>query len=69
MWARGGVVLHVCPTWLITGESTELVQEFFVRKRLGEFDLSRLSARQVEAFAILESAWIAEINDGQQNTR
>ena len=47
----------------------ELVQEFFVRKRLGGFDLSRLSARQVEAFTILENAWIAETNHGQQNTR
>lgn len=69
VWARGDVVLHVCPTWFITAENTELVQEFFVRKRLSGFDLATLSARQVEAFAILDNAWIAEINNGQQNTR
>jgi hypothetical protein len=69
VWARGDVVLHVCPTSFITAESAELVQEFFVRKRLSGFDLSRLTARQVEAFAILDNAWITEINDGQQNTR
>lgn len=69
VWARGDVVLHVCPTWFVTAESAELVQEFFVRKRLSGFELSRLSARQVEAFAILDNAWIAEINDGHQNTR
>jgi hypothetical protein len=69
VWARGGVILHVCPTWLITAESMELVEEFFVRKRLNGFDLSRLTARQVEAFTILDNAWIAETNNGQQNTR
>jgi hypothetical protein len=62
-------VLNACPTSLITAESIGLVEEFFVRKRLGEFNLFRLTARQVEAFAVLESAWIAEMNNVQQDTR
>jgi hypothetical protein len=36
---------------------------------MGAIEFSVLSARQVEAFAILESALTAEIRDGQEKRR
>ena len=69
MWARRGIALRTCPKSYITAESLTLVEEFFVRRRLGGMNFAELSARQVEAFVILEKALATEMNDGQQNTR
>ncbi len=64
MWARRNVTLDRCPKPYITVESQSLVEEFFVRRRLQGFDSDGLSARQVEAFTILESELAAELNSG-----
>ena len=69
MWARKGVVLETCPKSFVTAESETWVEEFLVWRRLGGLDVKELSARQVEAFAILEREIAAETKDGQQNTR
>jgi hypothetical protein len=69
VWARRGIALRTCPKSYITAESLTLVEEFFVRRRLGGMNFTELSARQVEAFVILEKALAKEMNDGQQNTR
>ena len=66
MWARKDIVLFTCPKSYVTSDSEALVEEFFVRRRMGAIDLSELSARQVEAFAILEQALTSEIRDGQE---
>ena len=60
VWARRNVSLDTCPKPYITGESLSLVEEFFVRRRLRGFDGEDLSARQVEAFLILENELAAE---------
>ena len=65
VWARKDVALETCPKSYITAESLALVEEFFVRRRLHGIEFSTLSARQVEAFLILEQALTSEINDGQ----
>jgi hypothetical protein len=69
VWARNDVTLFTCPTSYITAASETLVEEFFVRRRMGAIDFSELSARQVEAFAILEKALTAEIKHGQERRR
>jgi len=69
VWARRGGSLRTCPKPYITAESETLVEEFFVRRRLGGMDLAKLSARQVEAFVILEKALTGKTIDGQHNTR
>ena len=69
VWARRDVGLGTCPKPYITAESQTLVEEFFVRRRLRGTDFAELSARQVEAFVILERALTAGMNDGQHNTR
>jgi hypothetical protein len=69
VWARQDVALTTCPKSYITAESMTLVEEFFVRRRLGGMDFAELSARQVEAFVILERALTGKTSDGQHNTR
>jgi hypothetical protein len=69
VWARNDVVLFTCPKSYVTSESETLVEEFFVRRRMGAIEFSELSARQVEAFAILEKALTTEIKHGQEKHR
>lgn len=69
MWARKNVSLTTCPKSYVTADSNAQVEEYFVRRRLGGMDLATLSARQAEAFLILEDAVEAEMRDGQQNSR
>ena len=63
VWSRRHVATDICPKSLVTAESLGWIEEFFVRKRLGlglglPFDLS---ARQAEAFLILEEQlWLEE---------
>lgn len=68
VWARGGQALDTCPKSHVSAESQTLVEEFRVRRRLGARGVEGLSARQVEAFLILEDQLAAEIKHGQQHT-
>jgi hypothetical protein len=54
---------------LVTAESQTTVEEFFIRRRLGLMHEEHLSARQVEAFAILEKELAAELRYEQHNAR
>jgi hypothetical protein len=56
VWARKGVWTGSCPKSYITAESEGLVEEFFVRRRLGGMEFEALEARKAEAFVILEQA-------------
>jgi len=69
VWARRGVALRTCPKSYITAESETWLEEFYVRRRLGARDFTSLSARQVEAFVILEKALAGEMRDVQQDAR
>jgi hypothetical protein len=59
------VALTTCPRSFITGESLALVESFLTRRKLGSIEASELTAREAEAFVILESILVAEIRDGQ----
>jgi hypothetical protein len=63
------VALNCCPKSYVTADSESLVEEFFVRRRLGGLNFEQLSARQVEAFLILEQALSQETENGQHSTR
>jgi len=66
VWARNQVATDVCPKSLITAESLGWIEEFLVRKRL-RLDLrSNLSARQAEAFLILEEQLALEEHGGSK---
>ena len=69
VWARSGIALTQCPKSTITGESEALVEDFLVRRRLGGFAVAELSARQAEAFVVLESELAKEERNGERRTR
>ncbi|MGO9010912.1 MAG: hypothetical protein ACLQPN_12495 [Bryobacteraceae bacterium] len=52
---------------MVTAESQTTVEEFFIRRRLGLMREEYLTARQVEAFAILEKELAAELRYEQHN--
>ena len=63
------MVLHECPKSHITPESQCLLEEYLVRRRLGGLRFSELTARQAEAFLILEKALLTEMKHGEQDRR
>ena len=69
VWARADVATEICPKSYITAESVGWVEEFLVRRRLGGIKPDGLTARQVEAFLILEKALAREMKDGEHNRR
>jgi hypothetical protein len=69
VWARNGAALAECPKSSISAESLTLVEEFSARRQLGGMEFSALTARQVDAFTILERELATERADGQQQPR
>ena len=69
VWARKHIAVHSCPKSYIAAESLALVEDFFVRRSLGPTNFEALSAKQVEAFVILERELAEERNHGQHTTR
>jgi hypothetical protein len=66
VWLRGGVVSTECPKSFITPESTAMVERFFAKKQFGAMPGEELTARDAEAFVILEKEWQMEQRNGQQ---
>ncbi len=65
VWARGSVVSEECPTSLITPTSIELVEMFFTSKLTGgRAEAGELTAREADAFVILEREWRMEQSNG-----
>ncbi len=62
-------MLDTCPISYIAGESMAWVEEYAARRRFGRIDVTELSAREAEAFAILEDLRAAEINDERNAER
>jgi hypothetical protein len=60
VWARNGVATTVCPKSFITAQSLAWLEEYLVRRQLGQRGAEGLDARQVEAFLILEHELRAE---------
>jgi hypothetical protein len=69
VWARKHVSLITCPKSYITGESMALLEDFFVRRRFRGPNLDLMTAREVDAFLILEEAVAMEMKDGRQDSR
>jgi hypothetical protein len=64
VWGRKHVTTEECPKSLVTGESLVLVEEFFVRGRLGVKSSLETPARRVDAFVILQDEMEREERDG-----
>jgi len=64
------MALDECPKSYITAESETVLEEFLVRKHIGgETRIEDLSARRVDAFAVLEKTLAEEKRDGQRHGR
>ena len=64
VWARKRVSINVCPKSFITPQSLAWLEEFAVRRKLGQRRQEELGARDAEAFLILEAEWEAETQNG-----
>jgi hypothetical protein len=65
VWARGGIALTTCPKSYVTAESETLLEDFLVRRRLGGYRMEDISARQAEAFVVVEQAVAEERKNGR----
>ena len=54
IWAKNTVATMVCPKSFVTAQSLAWVEEYLVRRKLGQTGIEGLGAREVEAFLILE---------------
>jgi hypothetical protein len=62
VWVRGAAASEECPRSLVTPASIEFVEKFFASK---VSSTGELTAREVEAFLLLEKEWRAEQANGQ----
>ena len=62
VWVRGRAAAEECPKSLVTPESIELVEKFFAGKIAG---VAELTAREADAWLVLEQEWRAEQAHGQ----
>ena len=64
VWGRKHAQAEECPKSFVTGESLTLIEEFFVRRRLGMDESLDTEARKVDAFIILRDEIEREEHDG-----
>jgi hypothetical protein len=64
VWGRRQVQSQECPKSFVTGESMALLEEFFVKRRLGIPDSVDADARKIDAFVILGDLMEREERDG-----
>ena len=64
VWARKRVSTGTCPTSLISAQSLTWIEQFWVWRRLGPSYPGELSAREIEAFLILEKEAQEEVSHG-----
>jgi len=64
VWGRKHAQTEECPKSYITGDSLALVEEFFVRRRLGVPDSLDIDARKIDGFLILRDEMEREERDG-----
>lgn len=68
VWARNNAATTVCPKSFLTAQSMAWLEEYLVRRKLGQRGIEGLGAREVEAFLILEHE-LAEANGGPSTGR
>ena len=68
VWAKNNAAATVCPKSFITAQSMAWLEEYLVRRKLGQRGIDGLGAREVEAFVMLEHE-LAEVNAGASTGR
>ena len=66
VWARRRVSTDQCPVSTVSAQSLAWIEQYYVWRKLGPNYPGELSAREVEAFLILEQEGQAEGSDGGQ---
>ncbi len=70
VWVRRQVHTEVCPKSIVKAASLAWIEEYAVWRRLGRVADSSMSARQVDAFLVLDGELRAEHHDAkEQKTR
>ncbi len=64
VWTRKRTATDRCPTSVVTAQSLSWIEQFYVWRRLGASYPEELSARDVEAFLILEQEARTEEGNG-----
>jgi hypothetical protein len=64
VWARRRISTDRCPTSEITAQSLTWIEQYYVWRRLGPGYPGELSAREIEAFLILEREAQEEMSHG-----
>jgi hypothetical protein len=54
----------ICPKSYVSTDSEAFLEEYLFRHRFGGWNLSELTARQADAFLILQEAVKGEMRDG-----
>ena len=67
VWTRKRVHTEVCPKSLVTAQSLAWLEEYVTRRRAGGKPADELTARQVEAYLVIETELSAEIEDLKQS--
>jgi len=57
------VATEECPTSFVTPASVEFIESYFASKVVG---VGELTAREAEAFVVLEQEWRTEQTNGQR---
>ena len=55
VWTRRDLTIFECPKSFVTGDSLVFIERYGIWKRFGGQSIEMLSARDVEAFLILEA--------------
>jgi hypothetical protein len=63
VWARGRVATEECPTSFVSPVSIEFIEKYFASKVVG---VGELTAREAEAFLVLERELRTEQTNGQR---
>jgi len=66
VWARHDAATDTCPKSYVTAQSLEWLEHFLVWRRLAYRGPDELSAREVEAFMILENEMATEGRRGRE---
>jgi hypothetical protein len=64
VWARRRVSTDTCPTSLISAQSLTWIEQYYVWRSFGPNYPGQLSAREIEAFLILEREAQEEVSHG-----
>ena len=68
VWARNSAATTTCPKSFISAQSMAWIEEYLVRRKLGQKGIDGLGAREVEAFLIIEHE-LTEAMGGDDSAR